>query len=949
MKTYLLLATLIVLGLCSYAQVANETQGTGSGISITSGDYNTLYGDSSGYSLTSGSNTTMIGYKAGKSHKTQFDNTFIGSYAGEFAISGTDNVFIGKWAGRYCDGTDNTIIGTEAGMSMVSGASDNTIIGEEAGQALTDGDDNVFIGEDAGFNSTTSSDNTFVGNTSGRSNTTGFRNAFFGNEAGYDNTTGYWNTGIGDSSLIDCGVGFANTTLGHGAGAATEYADNNTFIGTYAGGDNNRTNNTSNANRNTYLGSHAGHANREGSDNVGIGAFANFGNNNRSRCIFMGSGGAGYDNTGFYGGFNMVNANDVIVIGYKSYNNAQYSTGIGHLLNQHGIYSVGMGYNTHTESAGDYGVLVGSLAYMDKAYGVGLGHETSISGIRSIGIGAKTTVTADSSIVIGAESAISGANSIALGFGSNVSGNYSVVIGSGATTAQNNSLVLGGLTAMDRVSVGIGTSAPNQAASLELAETNKGFLVNRLTSALRTSLGSALTVTEKGMMVFDTDENTLYTWDGSLWNSSSNTDAQNLDLAGNILSLSNDATTVDLSAYLDNTDTQLTEAEVDAFADNNGYLTSFTEADGDVTNEIQDINLTGSDLSISSGSTIDMSSFLDNTDTQLTEAEVDAFTENNGYLTTFIEVDGDATNEIQDINLAGSDLSISSGSTIDMSSFLDNTDTQLTEAEVDAFTDNNGYLTSFTELDGDATNEIQDINLAGSDLSISDGSTIDMSSFLDNTDTQLTEAEVDAFVDNNGYLTSFTELDGDATNEIQDITLSGSSLSISGGSTVDLSAVTTNTDAQDLTSATLVGTTLEIEIENGNSVTVDLAPLFANIEAQLLDHETRLAAIEECACDGALDVPGVRSEAVEKAILYQNIPNPFNSTSVIKYYIPSFAKSANLVISNNKGQIIANNKLSENGDYGSEHINADGLAPGVYYYTLYVNQNLIDTKKMIVQ
>ncbi|MEM7374256.1 MAG: DUF1566 domain-containing protein [Bacteroidota bacterium] len=45
-------------------------------------------------------------------------------------------------------------------------------------------------------------------------------------------------------------------------------------------------------------------------------------------------------------------------------------------------------------------------------------------------------------------------------------------------------------------------------------------------------------------------------------------------------------------------------------------------------------------------------------------------------------------------------------------------------------------------------------------------------------DTKLTEAEVDAFVSNNGYLT--TELDDDPSNEIQTLSISGNSLSISG-------------------------------------------------------------------------------------------------------------------------------------------------------------------------
>ncbi len=49
---------------------------------------------------------------------------------------------------------------------------------------------------------------------------------------------------------------------------------------------------------------------------------------------------------------------------------------------------------------------------------------------------------------------------------------------------------------------------------------------------------------------------------------------QDLSLVGNILTitLNGSATQIDLSPYLDNTDTQLTEAQVDAYADNNGYL-----------------------------------------------------------------------------------------------------------------------------------------------------------------------------------------------------------------------------------------------------------------------------------------------------------------------------------------------------------------------------------------
>ncbi|NQY28016.1 MAG: hemagluttinin family protein [Flavobacteriaceae bacterium] len=536
LKNQLLITVLLMLfSVVSYGQIANEVQGAGSGASLTSADYVTFYGDSSGHNHTSGLNTTYIGYKAGYSQTVQADNTFIGAYSGEFSTSGTDNVFIGKYAGRYCNGTDNTVIGTEAGMAMTSGASDNTIIGEEAGQALIDGDDNVFIGEDAGYNTIGSnggsslqgSDNTFVGSTAGRSNTTGYGNAFFGDEAGYDNTTGKWNTAIGDSAGIDNGVGWQNTFVGHGAGCATEHGDQNTMIGAYAGGDNNRTNNTSNANRNTYLGNSTGFSNREGSDNVGIGAGADFGNTNRSRCIFIG--GTGYATHGQWSGdgFHSVNANDATSIGYQAQTDGQYGIGIGHYMDQHGVQSVSMGYSTNTEAAADYSVLIGATGYLDKEYTVGLGYATSVSGVNSIAVGANSIVQNDGAIVMGYgatstdPSALDPLNNIAIGYGANVQGNNAIAIGNAATAVTDNTMVLGGATYP--LSVGIGTDAPNANASLDLADTNKGLLVNRVTNAERTTMittpasGVALTTTDAGLMVYDTDDSLLYIWDGTQW------------------------------------------------------------------------------------------------------------------------------------------------------------------------------------------------------------------------------------------------------------------------------------------------------------------------------------------------------------------------------------------------------------------------------------------------
>ena len=111
----------------------------------------------------------------------------------------------------------------------------------------------------------------------------------------------------------------------------------------------------------------------------------------------------------------------------------------------------------------------------------------------------------------------------------------------------------------------------------------------------------------------------------------------------------------------------------------------------------------------------------------------------------------------------------------------------LTEAQVDSMVANNGYLT--TEVDGSITNEIQDLVLSSNNLSITNNTsatTVDLSGYLDNTDTVLTEAQVDSMVANNGYLT--TEVDSSITNEIQILSISNDTIFLSGGGFAKLPA-----------------------------------------------------------------------------------------------------------------------------------------------------------------
>ena len=261
---------------------------------------------------------------------------------------------------------------------------------------------------------------------------------------------------------------------------------------------------------------------------------------------------------------------------------------------------------------------------------------------------------------------------------------------------------------------------------------------------------------------------------------------QDLQLAGNILTITNNgtATDIDLSAYLDNTDTQLTEAEVDAMANDNGYLTSFTEVDGSILNEIQDLQLAGNILTITNNGTatdIDLSAYLDNTDTQLSDGDITAL----GYIKDANDADANPTNEIQDLQLAGNILTITNNGTataIDLSAYLDNTDTQLSDGDITAL----GYIKNANDADANPTNEIQALTISSDTVYLSNGGFVKLPAGFDAQYSSLTgtPSNVSSFNNDSGYLS--TEIDGSVTNEIQALTISNDTVYLSNGGFVKL-------------------------------------------------------------------------------------------------------------------------------------------------------------------
>ena len=86
---------------------------------------------------------------------------------------------------------------------------------------------------------------------------------------------------------------------------------------------------------------------------------------------------------------------------------------------------------------------------------------------------------------------------------------------------------------------------------------------------------------------------------------------------------------------------------------------------------------------------------------------------------------------------------------------------------------------------------------------------------------------------------------------------------------------------------------------------------------------------------------------LNKPVLYQNIPNPFNTNTQISYYLPTTVQTAYLYIYNLNGIQLKSYTLTLRG-VQAVTVYASELPAGMYLYTLVVDNVIIDSKRMIL-
>lgn len=95
-----------------------------------------------------------------------------------------------------------------------------------------------------------------------------------------------------------------------------------------------------------------------------------------------------------------------------------------------------------------------------------------------------------------------------------------------------------------------------------------------------------------------------------------------------------------------------------------------------------------------------------------------------------------------------------------------------------------------------------------------------------------------------------------------------------------------------------------------------------------------------------LPATGIQDIGKDKMALYQNVPNPFATTTDIKFYVEG-ENNATVTVYNALGSVVSQQTIKTSVGENKVTINATDLASGTYIYTLKY-KNAITTKRMMV-
>ena len=96
------------------------------------------------------------------------------------------------------------------------------------------------------------------------------------------------------------------------------------------------------------------------------------------------------------------------------------------------------------------------------------------------------------------------------------------------------------------------------------------------------------------------------------------------------------------------------------------------------------------------------------------------------------------------------------------------------------------------------------------------------------------------------------------------------------------------------------------------------------------------------------DPPHNPVDSLGTGMLFENQPNPFNSSTEIRFYIPVIAHTAFIIIYDLGGVELMKFDVINPKGFSSITIENSSLMPGTYVYALTINDKQVDSKQMIL-
>ena len=88
-------------------------------------------------------------------------------------------------------------------------------------------------------------------------------------------------------------------------------------------------------------------------------------------------------------------------------------------------------------------------------------------------------------------------------------------------------------------------------------------------------------------------------------------------------------------------------------------------------------------------------------------------------------------------------------------------------------------------------------------------------------------------------------------------------------------------------------------------------------------------------------------DLLESPTMSQNVPNPFNHSTLIPFYLPKSVKSASICVYNLQGTQLKRFELTDRGE-SSITISSSDFNAGIYFYALIADGIEADIKRMVI-